>query len=411
MRSPIWLLLLSPGCIQTSFPSEEGQLRFETRDLTAGGLRDITPSSPVLVGTAVCADVCVLDVATGECRTDVPPSACFAPSVAGPGHLDGDGCLVIDDAGDVTWAFDANPCEAGAFVDDRVTLRGIAPADVQGGWELAMDDFVLDAVAAGASGDGEVFLIPEADPATLRAPAGEPLRIAEGPAWVDVVLRDGEGNAVIRGVGGTIEADGATVSSAEDGTGAAITPTGRGGGQLRLRTDQGVFPLGTWESAAPVHDLQLVAAGYTSEGEAGVLGARAVLRDAGGAQVFGGQVAWGVDGPLAVSVGDDRGLAVFDQESCIRPSLREGDFQATVQARYGKLEDAVTVTWTLPPLEASAEELAAADADWVAPETCLSPLPARGCGCQTGAGGGGLAAALAAAAVVRGRGRRRSASR
>lgn len=427
MRRLLAPLALVPwtGCADTTFSSEQGQLRFETHGLVAGGYRDVSPDLPVLVGTEVCATVC-LEIGGRPCdeASIASAAACFAVSAEGPGAIDA-GCLTLDGPGEVRWAFTPTGCDdGGPFTVDGVTFRAVDPGDVTGQLVFPNEERVLQGLAEGASADGS-FLFTTADaeglPDHLVPEAGAPVRIvADGTAQLHVGLALADGTPVMwPDTDAQVDVSGAGVVT-QSATGAVVTP-GSAGGEVSLRTPVATFAAGTWERVSPRRAVQLEVVAvliHGADGRDAPLGARAIVRDADGAPLFGAPVAWGVEGDaLAVNLGDagasDRAYASFDGVACRRPSEQAGDFEATVAARYRGLDDAVTLAWSVGPFEGTAEALAAADAAWTLPEACVGPLPpATACGCRAADPASGLAAVgIAGLLALRGRGRRRSASR
>jgi MYXO-CTERM domain-containing protein len=415
---PILILLAATGCANTTFVSDEGQLRFETSGVTAGEITDVDPrAGAVLEGTLFCATVC--REGNGDCATDTIAFAdeCFTDTLEGPASFEGT-CVRFDAAGDVRWAWEPEACSQSTdHVADGVDFQVVAAADVTARRAFPMDEYVLDAIAASPFEDGSAWSTGDGEvPDDLLPADDEPvLWMVDGAADASVAIETPDGRPVIWTV-----ADGAITLVADEGPDPDVAPNGSasilvepsapGGGEILFSVGAEEWSLGRWE-AVPERDadsLEIVVVYGEDATQKQPLGARAVIRDEDGRPIFGANVDWGVDGgPMAVGVSDegagDRSYANLDGAACIRPSEREGTHSAVLQARLGGLSDEVEVTWELAALGYTDEQLAEADATWTPPESCLEPLgPA--CGCATGAPSGALAALLAAAV---GLGRRR----
>jgi len=388
------------GCPEYDFMSEEDQWKFEEPALVTDALEGFQNDYPVLAGTAICPAVTYEgDVPEGFDAAQVRDE-CVDDTVDGPGSFDGQ-CLVLQEAGEVTWYLDPTDCpvqEAGLdLVADRVVFEVADPEGLEAELQQWVEQYAEEALDP----------IP-AFPQNWTNPPGEPFRVVAGqPVSFYARLRD-------RGAGETVawrSTDGSLSAATLAGDFHKLDDIGDPG-WIGLQLDEGAavdltLAVGDHEwtagqleavSGDSVTSLEIVA-GYLvyDEGKKLPYGARAVLRDAGGNLVYGAPVQWKVvEGALAVyagSYGDEPpalpGLdyAAFADE-CVPPSERDGTRSVSLEASYGELSDRVELTWDAPAVED--------DQDWEPSEMCQG----GGCSCSTSRSATPPAAGLALAALA-----------
>lgn len=409
------------------------QLELLAPDTIVGACDSIRDVGPVLVGTRVCP--------TLRCSTDVPGcdlgdderldsalvTECFVPAVQGPATLDAD-CLVVEDAGDIVWTFEAQACAANdqgyAPTSDGLTLPGVTVDRVTARLESPGDAFALRALDPGpvASFPEDARIVPGGVVQVL-ADTEVPLAIvldhpdhdkpvAWNPsAWTVELLTD---------AGDPIDARlsfaGLLVVNIPDDVEAEVTVVQ---GDVRL-------PAGRVRGVADDELASLeVAAGYAPGDDDGrhgpPIGARAIFRTDDRAPVFGVPVAWEVtEGAFPAWRGEEEDwgpdyVALMDEDGlgCHKPPKRDPrTFHGTVVATHGDLEAEVEFEWTETPEDASLGEklgnLVLGDKHENS-ELCEGPgFPAEGCGCATTTAPGWAVAAPLLVIVFRPRRRRRT---
>jgi len=400
------------GCPVPDFPTEEGQLTFQTPGLHVGGSGGFANQVGVLEGTPICTECTKAqltlaegDVADFSCGDDseYDALACFDQDVEA-GHLDGDGCVNGDGSGAVTWTFTPTDCalaELGVeLLPDQVEFRFVDPEVVEGGVDQWLEVAATELYEAGllAQPDGSGF------DESLRNPDGEPFRVVAGEPFVFRVrlIEETSGEPVAwASQDGSIEVNttaGDQVSVIEIGTGFAELAIPEGSeAEIGLTVGERTWSAGRVVGVPPstVDSLVVVGAVY-AEGQEGAgtpYAARAVLRDDQGRPVYGAPVTWKViGGELALSQGflDLPGADYVELgDACIDPA-DTSPRSMSLKASYRGMSDRVEFSWDPPePEEAPNSE------GWQPHESCSG-----GCSCRAAGPSPTPAAAAAALGLV-----------
>ncbi len=389
--SPFPALIALFACAQAcsyTFPSEQGQWRFEDQELVTEALRGFTNDQSLLAGTLLCpVPSWELDWPSGADDDLAILDECFEQSLEGGASFDqiGElGCLSLDEAGEAIWSFEPVDCDA-SFVDepvaDRVVLQVVDPSSVSAGLQHWPEQYALESMeAADPAGFPDDLLQDESEP-WLVVEDREVLLFAR--LWDDdlqqpVAWRADHGELSVEILAGdlTVSDDseldpgwiGLTLSQGAE----AEVHLEIGGQDWRVGSVQAV-------SGQQAVSMELVAASLVFEGEPERLdpyGARAILRDSEGDPIYGAPVDWKVSvGRIALSPGPRQpsslpgGGYAWLSDSCVAPSKRVGERSVVVEASYLELQDVVQLDWTVPDDEDSSDE------DWDRHEDC-----AGGCG-------------------------------
>lgn len=348
------LLVLATSCDER-LRTDSGRIGVEVPDLYVGPLQGMDASHPVLSGTRLCP---TLRLGEGD-PSDPDVTACYTPVAEGAGNVDPDGCLVASGTGTVVWRFTPRRCAVEGLVPrpEQVALTVVTPADVRPALSSWPEDW------AGLALQGDF-------PAGWGALDRGPLRLVVGGTYTASIELRADGTAVAWNPAGAAW----TVHPVEGRQPVAL-PAGDGQVQLTaLDASRGDLHLSLGGSSWPVAELRGVARSELSsvevvaaygEAEDGTVpvGARAVVRDRGGAFVLGAPVTWSVRrGDLAVVPG--AGLPSQDYATLADGCRAPGDAAAaTLRADLDGLAGEAVLSW-----EGRGE-----GAD---PETCLS---GRGC--------------------------------
>jgi MYXO-CTERM domain-containing protein len=416
-------LLVVAGCdrhlgCEPVLRTEAGQLEIAAPDVIVGACDSIRDVGPVLVGTRICPHLqCGEDVEGCVVEDDVRieselVTACFVPAVEGPATLDGD-CVVIEDVGNVTWRFDAQPCAANdrgyAPASDRVSVPAVAIEGVNARLESPGDAFARRALDPGPEGafPEDAAIVPGATVQVL-ADNDVPLAVVldhpdhdESVAW-----NPSAWSAEL------VTPDGASIGARWSGAGLLVVNIPAGvEADVAIVLDDVRLPLGRVRGV-PEADLASleVAAGYAPGGgddrEHGPpIGARAIWRTADRAPVYGVPVEWEItEGAFPVWRGEEEAwgpdyIALMDEEAqaCHDPPEKKArTFHGTLVATRGDFEAEVELVWTEDPedenLGAEIGELFVGDGRRDS-ELCRGPgFPPVGCSCATTTSPGGWAA-------------------
>jgi uncharacterized protein (TIGR03382 family) len=396
------------GCV-TGFESEQAQLHLDPTDTVfLAPFAELVPNgTPLLAGAELCVALACSD-ADATCPRSIDIGACFDQTVDG-GSLPSEDCATADTAGTFVWHFDpvADVAACGADpatyvpVPDAVTFEVVEASDVTPvlfQWaEDAAGEVLISADGSGfpsdwTVADDEVFQV--VDGGTLRLPIvfthnDDGQHVAWDTTQVDVVVVTTSGTEP-------------TVTVPSPGW---LTFTAASGGTSEIQVTDGAE---TWVAGtvvgvdSDVSSLEIVVA-YSDfdDDEHTPYAARAVLRDATGALVYGAPVVWTVtDGDLVVDpegVGDEGDgelpgpdYAMLGDVCTAPPADAPETRTATLEATFGGVTDSVTFTWMAP----------VGDPSSFTPDTaCGAPQDggeATGCACdQGGASPWGAAALLA----------------
>ncbi len=397
------------GC-EPTLRTDGGQLEILAPDTIVGACDSIRDRGPVLVGTRICPHLqCGRDVPGCEIDDDVrlEPElvrACFEPAAVGPGSIDDDGCLVMEDVGDVTWQWDVRACEAAergyAPASDALTLPAVAIADVTARLDSPGDAFALRALDPGPA---ERF--PE-DAGIV--PGGTVQVLANADVPLAVVLDHPEHDRAVawNPSAWTAEVttpDGDPIDVRFDGAGLLMVNVEAGvEADVAIARDDVRLPAGRVRGVAEADLASLeVVAGYAPGDDEGdhhgpPIGARAIFRTADGAPVYGVPVEWEVVegafpvwrgaepawGPDYVALMDEDGLGCYEP-----PEKKARTFHGRLVATHGDFEAEVELAWTEDPEDASfgekIGELFLGNRDENS-ELCRGPgFPDAGCSCAT----------------------------
>ncbi|MCB9780601.1 MAG: hypothetical protein H6742_18685 [Alphaproteobacteria bacterium] len=398
------LILLALSACDRTAASVDESLVFFAPDVSADALAaGFSAGQPLLVGSRICGDLSGRDQDAALSATQV--AACYAQSVGGGATLDADGCLQIDGAGEIEWALTSLGCTADelgfAPVDDRFRFSAVDGADVAATWDFWAERGVEE---------GQL-VIDGAVPDDWLPGEGEALQVvAEEATAVPVGLFTGEGEQVAW-VPDEATLDGATLDRAgvglDDNRVVATLAAGQAADVvLDLHGVHGAIGTVVGVDPADVVSIEIVPAYYPDDAWRTPAGARAVLRTADGAPVFGAPVTWDVTkGALNVQpVSEDLATDLIQLgDDCVKPGKRTGTRSAVVTAAWADLSATATLSWTQPDDLAAVlgeAELQQADENWVRPETCVG-----GCGCAgAGPAAGWLGLLLGVVGAVRRRG-------
>ncbi len=383
------------GCPDDAVLSEGGQWELGTGTLVTGAHRGYAYGEPVLAGTPLCS--------TLEFEGQVPEGheaaevldECVEQSIEGPASWD-EACLLLEEAGEVTWYLDPTDCplqESGLDLQaDRIVFEVADPDGVEGQIHQWIEEY--------AAVDLE---IEPAIPDEWTNPPGEPFlvmadqRVTLFPRLVDPAT----GTPVAwYGPGGEVWATAVEGAFERAEVGESMGWMGLVLGEdavvdLGVAVGDDLWTAGTARAVGADAPATLeVVVGYLGEGDDDhrqPFGARAIVRDDQGRLIYGTPVTWEVtEGELAVypgATGDSWDLPGADYaqlaDACIRPSENVGPRSVVLEASYGDLTDAIEIAWTFRDEPAS-------DDGWEAPEECQS----GGCSCTTA--GGAAPTALAA---------------
>jgi uncharacterized protein (TIGR03382 family) len=317
----------------------------------------------------------------------------------------------------MSWAFEPVACaenaEGWALEADQLSFVGVAASEAEARIELPYEETLRDLVAGDQIPSYRTTDASGGVPGDVAPADGEPYRIlVGGEAQIFVVLEDNGGAAVMWPKTATVrllaDEGGVPEQASIDGSAAIVSPEAVGAGSVTLEVGETLFEAGTWEAveASEAASIEIIVA-IGEDGEAvGPVAARAVVRDEAGNPLFGAPVEWGVakGGELSVEPmvdnegRGDRSYVNLDGGRCLAPDEREGDHEAVLQARFGKLHDEVELQWhNLAPEDP--------DQEWSRPAECLEPVKA--CGCDSSGGlAPGWALVGALGWLVRRRGRR-----
>jgi hypothetical protein len=373
------------GCPDDAVLSEQGQWILGTGTLVTGAHRGYAYGEPVLAGTPLRSAL--------EFEGQVPEGyeagevldECVEQSIEGPASWD-EACLLLEEAGEVTWYLDPTDCplqESGLDLQaDRIVFEVADPDGVEGEIHQWIEEYAeVDLEIEPGLPDewtnppGEPFLVMADQRVTLFPRLVDPVTGAPvawygpgGEVWASA--REGAferaevGNSM--GWVGLVLGEDATVD-----LGVSV-----GDVQWTAGTAQAV------DGDAP-ESLEIVA-GYLADGASEhrqPFGARAIVRDGQGRLIYGTPVTWEVtEGELAVYPGateDSWDLPGADYaqlaDACVRPSENVGRRTVVLQASYGDLSDSIELTWIMNDEPGS-------DDGWDLPEECQS----GGCSCTTG---------------------------
>ena len=406
LAAPAALCLLV-GCPEYDFSSEEEQWTFEDPAIVTDVLNGFQNDNALMAGTALCPAVTYQGEAPAGFEPGDVLDECVEHLVEGPGALDGQ-CLMLQEAGEVTWYLDPTDCplqEAGLdLIADRVVFEVADPVGLDAEIQQWVEEYAVEALEP----------VP-AFPSDWTNPPGEPFRVIAGhPVSFFARLRDPSSEQTVA----WRSTEGALRASAVAGS---YQPTEEIGdpGWIGLSLDEGAtvdltLTVGDHEWTAgrleavgedQVASMEIVAGYLLLEDDEKVpYGARAVLRDADGNLLYGAPVQWQVvDGDLAVYAGtlEDESpvLPGLDYaalaDECVAPSEREGTRTVSLQASYGGLTDRIELTWN-----ATSDE---DDESWEPSEMCQH----GGCSCSTDGGRGSSVVGLALVAIAFLRFRRR----
>jgi MYXO-CTERM domain-containing protein len=368
-------LLLLAACDGGSFETDHGQL-----EISASSMVDFAagPDGPsrFLAGTAICPSVSVSpdDRPAG----DYEPLDCFAQSFAGPVEPDAD-CLALTGAGTVDWTFTPQACPGNDFgyapVDDHVAIEVVAPDAVEGRLPMRVEE-----LAESLADDPGVRLD---HPDGWRLADGEPLRLVAGqPFDVQPALRTIADGVPVAWEDGTLRSDGTTVIDAEEAVGMfRLLATKGETAALTLDVAGTPFPVGTIEGVAESAVASIeIALAFAQDPDTGIsspYAARAVLRDADGALLFGAPVSWRFP-KLRLATGPENGFPGRDyvsfSDECTDPATTIGEQHGTLVASVAGVSASTELVWT-PRLEAAPQD------GWAAAEDCQPPAL---CGCASG---------------------------
>ncbi len=402
-RSPIIpaAMVAAVGC-QAQFHSEQGQWAFEDAALVSEPHTGFGDGQSVVEDTLVCASPHWQGEEIEGWDAQALFDGCVEQALSDGGVFvdeDGQTCVLLEEPGEVAWAFEPSDCGAeldeGVLVADRVVFEVVALGETSASVDQWPERKALDGLELEPAGSlDEALLVAE----------GEAFRLLEG-VEVYLFLRlwdEGRGQpAAWRAGDGAVRVDvvEGEVQVLESGldpgwVGLILGPEAEA--ELALEVQGRSIVAGTVQAAAADELVSLdLVAGFIPHGEqAGERtpwAARAVLRDGDGRPVFGAPVDWTSTGvPLALEPGPHSGLRfpggdyAWVEDSCTPPAERIGERRASLGASYGELEDSLELSWTVT------EEMVDLEGDWSADERCDG-----GCGgCASGDAGGGVTGLL-----------------
>ena len=401
------LLVGLAGCPEGVVDSEEGQWQLSTVELVTGAHRGYVYGEPVLEGTPLCAAPAYQGtVPDGHEAGDVLDQ-CVDQSLEGPASWD-EGCVLLEEAGDVTWYLDPTDCPLQASGLDLVADRIVFEVAQGDGLDAEVHQWVEEYSA-------DALEIEPGLPEGWTNPAGEPFRVMAGER-VTLFVRLTDPLTGVPVAWHTSDGEVTATASAGDFE-FAEAPGGQGWMAVVLdegaEVDLGLTVEGRQWTAAGVQavgedapaSIEIVAGYLGAEdptGDRSPFGARAVVRDADGRLIYGTPVTWKVaEGDLAVTPGQADTMSdlpgndyAYLEDACVRPSDNVGQRTVVLEASYGDLVDSLELVWT-------ARTEAASDEGWEPSENCRSD----GCSCSStpraAVGPAALAALLPLALIVR----------
>lgn len=370
------------------YETEKGQIGLRGEGLDGESVDRPRPSIDAVVGSRVCLTFdgwFEEDGAVYHTRTEEPDDAwlreCFALEPSAGLRLDGS-CLVLEGVGQGKLGLSPTSCElddAPEFVADALPVRAYGVDELA----LSYPDLAAYFVETQDPGPAEAF-----PPRPPRA-AGTPMRVLAGSPYLmtlQPVTRGTPNQAVAYSDGVEQFVGDAPVQFVASSSGAAT---------LVLDVDQRLrlqlaLPAGTLEGdevvgvdPALATELEIIA-GYTScptceDGYGLPSFAYAVIRDAEGGELFGGDVRWSIDGAGAVSdelLDPSMSQLVMIESGC-NPEDAGAERSAVLRAELGDLAAEVELAYTCPEEEDDdGDDWGAEIVDGDPPESDL------GCGCD-----------------------------
>jgi len=388
----IALLTGLTGCPAEHIPSEQGQWMIDSSHLVTGAHQGFGGDGAVLTGTPFCSIPTFQGEVPEGFGTSQVLADCVEQSIAGPAGWD-DSCLLLEEAGEVTWYLDPTDCplqESGLNLQaDRIVFEVADPAQVQAEVQQWVEDYAVESLQ-----------LDPASPAGWTNPPGDPFRLmAQQRVLLYLRLTDPEtgGSVAWKAEDGAISATARAGSfqrtdSGEDAGWVGLVLGEGAQVDLELAVNDRSWAAGTVEAVdrdAPA-SLEIVAGYFIGDGDAeqrAPFGARAVVRDANGALIYGTPVTWKVtDGALSVAPGSGN---TADQmpgadyavlaDVCVDPVENDGERTVVLEASYGELTDSLELTWTV--------QAGSADETWEPGEQCQY----GGCQCRTASTSGRVA--------------------
>lgn len=369
------------------YETEQGQIGLRGEGLDGQTTDRPRPSIDAVVGSSVCLSFDGWYEPDGETyhrRSEEPDDAwlreCFELEPSAGLRLDGS-CLVLDGVGQGSLGLARTSCELDdvrEFVDDALPVRAYGLDELS----LSYPDLAAYLVESQDPGPADAF-----PPRAPRA-AGTPMRVLAGSPYT-VMLQPVTRDAPSR----TVAFSDADVQFVGDAP-VQFAPSSTGAATLELEVDQRLrlqlaLPAGTLEGdevvgvdPALATDLAIIV-GYSPCSTCDDYGppnfAYAVIRDAEGGELFGGDVRWTLDGAGAVSdeLLDPSLSQLVMLESGCNPEDAGAERMAVLRADLGSLAADVELAYTCPEEQ---EEDGADDGpeivDGEPPESDL------GCGCD-----------------------------
>lgn len=309
------MLLLLVACV-SNLPTRNGEWVVAATDTPWVATRGPGATSPVLAGSTVC-------ISPMSALRGLPPMSCADLLFNGSG-LVGD-CFVVPPSAPATLTVTPSTRCGGTLPQPDSLEFSIAAA---GGLVGDFAFWVEEAVEAGV----RLGTVRADYPSDWRPTAGAAIPVAPGGRLlVAARLRDPEGGAVAWGSrsAAVVDETGRAVSE-RDGSAALAAEAHT----YRLEAGGGSFPLGSTEPGAPVPNTLAAVVAHAFDPAVAAerpMGARAVVRDAGGRVVFGSAVEWEFDGPLLGVVDPwDAGRVLFYASCSTRGGPQVGKLSVRV---------------------------------------------------------------------------------
>jgi hypothetical protein len=348
------------GCY-SGFDSTQAQLHFDPADtLVTEPFAGLVPDHTLLLeGTEVCATLRCSD-ADSTCPESIDIAACFAPSVEG-GSVSGDLCAIAETPGTFVWHFDPVVDVASCGADPAT----YTPTADEVSFEVVSTTEVRPVLLQWAERGAEEALVPAGDafPDDWMVEEGEPFQVvAGGRLQLPVAFLTSDDDRIVAWDSNEVfvevvtnVGDNPDVSMPQPGV-VAITPTLGSVNEVFVTVRSDTWVAGTVVGVSPedVASLEIVVALLDDDGHASPFGARAVLRDADGALVYGAPVTWRlIEGNVLLDSDADSGMPGADyvgiRDACVAALPDVSDPRsATIEASYGGLTSTATFDWVVP---------------------------------------------------------------